>query len=88
MLIGDGLSGPANPSEGARLFLEAAEKGSADGQNAIGYSYLAGEGVSKDFGKALFWFSKAAAQGNTKADCAKLIEALRQVVQPMHSRSK
>jgi len=38
ILIGDGLSGAANPAEGFRLFQQSAEKGSDDGQNAFGYS--------------------------------------------------
>src|SRR5690625_2837796 len=42
---------------------QAAEKGDADAQHALGLRYLKGQGVAKNYEKSAHWFSKAAAQG-------------------------
>ncbi len=47
--------------------LPLAEQGNAQAQYAVGYLYYNGLGVVKDFKSAVFWFNKAADQGNAKA---------------------
>ena len=41
----------------------AADHGSADGMNSLGYRYKNGQGVEKDEAEAEKWFRKAADQG-------------------------
>jgi TPR repeat protein len=45
-----------------------AEQGDPDAQFAIGAWYLAGDGVSQDFQKALEWFLRSAEQGQVVAE--------------------
>ena len=45
----------------------AAEMGIAEAQNKLGWMYLNGDGVERDFAKALEWNLKAAEQGNAFA---------------------
>ncbi|WP_417433089.1 sel1 repeat family protein [Hoeflea sp.] len=45
----------------------AADKGLADAQAKLGYSYSTGEGVPQDYALAHMWFNLAAAQGADKA---------------------
>jgi len=52
----------------ARKYLrEAAERGSAMGQNGLGELYLEGKGVPQDDREALRWFKRAHEQGNAQA---------------------
>lgn len=44
--------------------IQQAENGDADSQNSLGCAYFNGEGAELDYGKALYWFEKAAAQNN------------------------
>ncbi|WP_455243941.1 tetratricopeptide repeat protein [Petrachloros mirabilis] len=44
-----------------------AEKGSASAQNELGLLYMAGAGVSQNYGQAKQWFEKAAKQGHAEA---------------------
>ena len=46
---------------------ERAERGDAEAQDNLGWSFYAGEGVSKDEDEAVKWFTKAAEQGNVRA---------------------
>ncbi|NIR29386.1 MAG: sel1 repeat family protein [Gammaproteobacteria bacterium] len=50
-----------------RLLLPLARRGHADAQYAVGFMYYYGEGVSRDVGRALNWFARAAEQGHPKA---------------------
>ena len=47
--------------------MSAAESGYDKAQINLGIFYVKGIGVPKDYGKAEFWFQKAADQGNEKA---------------------
>jgi len=51
----------------AREYARLAEAGEAVAQAHLGYMYYTGEGVNRDYGKAVEWFRKAAAQGNADA---------------------
>ena len=53
-----------------RYFRQAAERGSAWGQNNLGVNYLQGDGVPKDAAEGVRWLSKAAAQGLREAQAA------------------
>ena len=44
-----------------------AEQGDARAQYRLGRRYYEGNGVTKDYTKAVYWYRKAAEQGNTKA---------------------
>ncbi len=57
------------PAEAGSLQLrEAASMGNTDAQFVIATRYLNGEnGVTKDYGKAAYWYGKAAASGNAPA---------------------
>jgi len=46
----------------------AAERGDADAQNILGWAYLEGRGIPRDYGKAAQWLGKAAEQGNAAAE--------------------
>lgn len=46
---------------------EAALQGEPDAQCALGARYASGEGGEQDFAKSLEWYTKAAQQGNAKA---------------------
>lgn len=50
--------------------LPLANQGDAQAQYAVGYLYYNGLGVDKNFKLAVFWFNKAANQGNAKAQKA------------------
>ena len=52
------------PLNGIRL---AAEQNNANAQNNLGYMYLNGYGVSKDYTEAVKWYRLAAQQGNINA---------------------
>ncbi|MBP2673267.1 MAG: Sel1 protein repeat-containing protein [Deltaproteobacteria bacterium] len=50
-----------------RITQPLAEKGSPKAQNLLGYMYQSGQGVEKDYGKAVTWYRKAADQGDAEA---------------------
>ncbi len=58
--------------EAADWFLKAANLGSADAQFMLGNMYRDGQGVAKDWNKALECYIKAAAQGHSEAKQAML----------------
>ncbi|MDI1363187.1 SEL1-like repeat protein [Methylotenera sp.] len=55
------------PAEIFAEYLPMAEKGDANAQNKIAINYLQGNGVIKNFDKALYWFEKAAKQSQPEA---------------------
>ena len=62
---GDGVS--QSNSRAASFYEEAANKGSTIGQYNLAGCYYHGMGVGKDFDKALYWYRKAAAGGDSDA---------------------
>lgn len=46
---------------------EKAEQGDPKAQNVMGTYYESGNGVAKDYDKAIYWYTLAAEQGNTNA---------------------
>lgn len=46
---------------------KAANQGDTDAQSILGYMYLAGEGVPRDYAQAASWYRKAADQGQAGA---------------------
>lgn len=56
-----------NGAEKVKWLEKAATHGHADAQAELGYCYYSGNGVVKDFKKALEWFQKAADNGNAAA---------------------
>ena len=69
--LGDYPAGAARERGDAAVvfqgYLKAAEEGDVSAQHDLGVLYAAGEGVAQDFGEALSWWRKAAAQGNAAA---------------------
>ena len=49
------------------VLTKKAESGDAESQFLLGSAYDKGEGVKRDFGRAVEWYSKAAGQGNVDA---------------------
>ncbi len=47
--------------------IRAANEGDVEAQNCLGSIYRSGEGVEKDLEKALYWYEKAAKQGDIEA---------------------
>ena len=47
--------------------MKAAEQGLAGAQSNLGVCYSEGRGVPQDDKQAVFWFRKAAGQGDTEA---------------------
>lgn len=62
---GGGAAGPETTYE---KLLPLAEAGDAESQNAVGFMLFHGEGVDVDRVYAEIWFSRAAEQGNAKAE--------------------
>nr|WP_328988084.1 SEL1-like repeat protein [Thiorhodovibrio winogradskyi] len=56
------------------MFRKAAEQNEAKAQFLLGLAYEHGEGVEQDKFRAIQWYQKAAAQGNSNAQ-----EALRRL---------
>ena len=54
----------ANPAEVLRLAREAAERDEPVGQVALGFVYVNGIGVARDYGEALRWYRRAADRGS------------------------
>lgn len=46
---------------------DKAEQGDSKAQNVIGTYYESGNGAPKDYDRAIYWYTKAAEQGNTNA---------------------
>lgn len=44
-----------------------AEQGDPKAQNVMGTYYESGNGIEKDYGKAIYWYRKSAEQGNSNA---------------------
>lgn len=64
-LNGDGVS--QNYAEAFRLYLAAANKGSARAQNQLGILYDNGQGVEQSCSESVKWYKKAIQKKNTKA---------------------
>ena len=45
----------------------AAERGEVEAQSSLGAKYMRGDGVERDYAKAMKWLSKAAEQGDVLA---------------------
>jgi TPR repeat protein len=58
-------SGAANWAE--QEYLATAQKEDSEAQYNLGVCYKRGNGVTKDYEKAVYWFRKSAASGNAKA---------------------
>jgi uncharacterized protein len=56
----------ANPAEAFRMASESAEKGDLAGQVALGYAYVSGVGVPRNYGEAMRWYRKAADRGSSQ----------------------
>ncbi|MBE6376506.1 MAG: sel1 repeat family protein [Lentisphaerae bacterium] len=54
-------------SEAEKKYLASAMAGDAKAQNDLGWCYLNGDGVKKDYRQAVYWYKKSAAQGNIYA---------------------
>ena len=48
-------------------FLDLGKTGNEIAQEWLGYMYFSGEGVTKDYKQAIYWYLKAAEQGNDSA---------------------
>ncbi len=46
---------------------DKAEQGDPKAQNVMGTYYESGNGIEKDYGKAIYWYRKSAEQGNSNA---------------------
>jgi hypothetical protein len=64
----EGWGQPKDYDEALAWFYKAAEHGSNDAQENIGYMFQKGLGVPTDYAKAMSWFVEAAAQGNSDAE--------------------
>jgi TPR repeat protein len=53
-------------SRSIKLFLEAAENGSREAQVNIGNIYDDGDGVTRSFDKARYWYKRAVASGSAE----------------------
>ena len=58
------VSGGGEPQHDIQSLRQRAETGDAFAQNALGFSYVSGEGIPEDKAKAVKWFRRAAEQGN------------------------
>jgi len=52
--------GVTDEQEALKWFRKAAEQGSPDAEDTLGVHYEVGEGVEQDYGKAAYWFRRAA----------------------------
>jgi hypothetical protein len=57
-----------NYAEALAWFYKAAEHGSNDAEENIGYMFQNGLGVQTDYAKAMSWYVEAAAHGNSNAE--------------------
>lgn len=63
----DSLGIYMNKEKGVELIRQAAERGNAPAQFRLALCYEEGQGVSQDYGQAIYWWRKAAEQGNAPA---------------------
>lgn len=63
----DGLSVPVGEIEAVKNYRISAERGNAEGQYWMGWSYYHGKGVTQNYKMALEWFEKSAEKGNLNA---------------------
>lgn len=56
-----------------RLFTEASQSGDPIAQTHLASMYLQGVGCTKDIGKAIEWYKKAADRGFVKAQAALVV---------------
>lgn len=63
----DSLGIYMNKEKGIALIRRSAEQGYTEAQYNLGRCYYNGEGVSQDYTQAVYWWSKAAEQGNADA---------------------
>ena len=61
------LKGNDSLEKGIALIRRSAEQGYTEAQYNLGRCYYNGEGVSQDYTQAVYWWSKAAEQGNADA---------------------
>lgn len=54
-------------TDAVKWWRKAAEQGHAESQYSLGYCYMHGLGVRKDYETSAMWYQKAAAQGHVKA---------------------
>jgi TPR repeat protein len=64
----EGWGQPKDDAEALSWFYKAAEHGSNDAEENIGYMFQNGLGVQTDYAKAMSWFVEAAAHGNSNAE--------------------
>jgi TPR repeat protein len=64
-----------NYSEAANWFGRAADQGDADAQKNLGFMFLYGRGVGRDYVRAHMWFSLAASEANNAAAFARHLVA-------------
>jgi len=64
-MIGNGVA--KDYPKGISYLTKAADQGSVDAQNNLGFMYANGQGVPQDYSKAIEWFVKAAEQGDAGA---------------------
>lgn len=63
----DSLGIYMNNEKGIALIRRSAEQGYTEAQYNLGHAYCFGEGVSQDYTQAVYWWRKAAEQGNADA---------------------
>ncbi|MDO4954403.1 MAG: caspase family protein [Akkermansia sp.] len=64
---GGRLSDAGQQEQALQLIMRAANAGDSTAQRWLGFRYLNGRGVAQDKQQARYWFSRAAAQGDSKA---------------------
>jgi len=65
--IGEILDASEFDKEAADWYRKAAEQGNSSGEYYLGHMYVTGEGVEKNFEKALYWYNLAARKDNLLA---------------------
>ena len=65
--LGELLDSSEFDQEAAEWYRKAAEQGDSAGEYRLGHMYVTGEGVEKNFEKALYWFNLAATKNNLLA---------------------
>lgn len=63
----DSLGIYMNEETGVELIRQAAERGNAPAQFRLALCYEEGQGLSQDYGQAVYWWRKAAEQGYAEA---------------------
>ena len=63
----DSLGIYMNEETGVELIRQAAERGNAPAQFRLALCYEEGQGLSQDYGQAIYWWRKAAEQGDAEA---------------------